>query len=146
MAKYYNEEGGKIHIIRLSNLFGGVEYLEKKNTVVKKFITSYKNHEPLIINGNGKQKRDFIHVHDVCKSIMLILEKNICYNNPIDIGTGVGTSIIDLANMFLNAQIEHVDNNEMVGVESSISDTSLAEKLFGFKAKKKLEDYIKENI
>jgi len=150
MAEIYNKEGGFNYVLRLSNVYGGYKYLEKKQTCIKQFITRYNKGYPLIVHGNGEQKRDFIHVDDVCEAI-----KNCFFHTdfsvdtePMDIGTGKATSIMELVTMFPKKQNQHFEyqNIRNVGADSSIANTGRAERLIGFKAKRKLEDYIKEMI
>jgi len=58
-------------ILRLTNVFGGIEYLERKNTVIKKFLTK----DEITIDGSGDQERNFVHVNMVCYAIHQILNK-----------------------------------------------------------------------
>jgi UDP-glucose 4-epimerase len=141
LAKIY----GSTYIIRLSNVYGGDYYLRKKNTVVKQFITKYKEGEPMEVHGNGKQQRDFIHVYDVCEAIMNILKMTPEDKSPMDIGTGRGLSMLDVINMFPNADYKFEDSRN-AGTDSSIADISQACTRIQFLAKRKLEDYIKEKI
>lgn len=145
LAKYFNGFNGKNYVVRLANVYGGDDYLKKKQTCVKQFITQYSINNPFIIHGVGKQKRDFVHVYDVCEAIYKILNTMPDYFEPIDIGTGRGTSILDLANLFPSHPCEFV-NNRNAGAESSIADTSVLEKLVGFKPQRKLENYIKDMV
>lgn len=119
-------------IYRLCNVYGGDNYLEMKDSVIAKFIKNKKNNKISIINGDGSQKRDFIHVNEVCRAIELGFNKN--YHIPIDIGTGIGTSIIEIANN-LNINYQFNENSDKIGIESNIADTKLAEKILGFKSK-----------
>lgn len=145
IANYYNNEGGKIYPLRFSNIYGGYGYLIKKQTCVKQFVTSYKNNEPLVVHGNGEQKRDFIHVWDVIEFVMRVFSFLPEEKDPIDIGTGIGNSVIKLANIFPGANIEF-KNTRSAGTDSSIADIKEAQRRLYFKAERKLEDYIKEQI
>jgi nucleoside-diphosphate-sugar epimerase len=148
LAELYNNTGGKNYVIRLANVYGGDQYLIKKQTCVKQFITKYREGNQLEVHGNGKQKRDFIHVLDVCNAIMLLLEKKPLDKSPMDIGTGIGTSIMDLAKMFPKKENHHYKfiDNRNTGTDSSIADISVAKERIGFKAERKLEDYIRSMI
>lgn len=134
-------------VLRLTNVYGGEGYLEKKNTVVKKFIESYKNGNPIVIDGDGSQTRDFIHVDDVCKVIELCIRKDVVVQEPLDIGTGLQTSIKELAEMFNYDKIEYDTSSRSVGVETNFADTTRAFELLGFRGKgHKLQKYINERI
>lgn len=145
LAEYYNHCEGRIYVVRLANVYGGDDYLRKKQTCVKQFITQYSINQPFIIHGNGKQKRDFVHVYDVCEVIYSIITQRPDYFGPIDIGTGIGTSILDLKNMFPFHPCEFIDSRN-AGAESSVADITILEQLTGFVPKRQLENYIKEMI
>jgi len=150
MAEDLNKKGAMITVFRMTNVYGGDQYLEKKNTVMKKFVDSYFKGEPLRIDGDGKQERDFLHVDDVCVFIERAL--NTFTPNPIDIGTGVGTSINELADLF---KIEHPGNDGLanviyseesrtVGVDSSIADPNEALQVYNYQAYPRMAEYVSQ--
>jgi UDP-glucose 4-epimerase len=140
MAEDLNKKGAMITVFRMTNVYGGEQYLEKKNTVIKKFVDSYFKGEPLKIDGDGTQERDFIHVDDVCVFIERAL--NYFHHEPIDIGTGVGTSINELADLFKIehpgndglANVEYSEESRTVGVDSSIADIHKALEVYSYQA------------
>jgi UDP-glucose 4-epimerase len=139
-------ENKYIGVLRLANVYGGYGF-SKKSSVVSKFIEAYKEGTSVVINGNGRQKRDFIHVYDVCRAIYRLMTQMMLGKtfNSIDIGTGNGISILELANMFnLNYTINN-DQNQ-VGIVSNIVDPSIARNLIGFKHSIEMKDYIKTYI
>lgn len=133
-------------ILRLANVYGGKDYLEMKSSVVAKFALSKLEKKPLIINGDGSQIRDFIHLHDVVRAIRLTIdainENDLVVNDPIEIGSGKGTSIISLARKF-NHHIDFDTNNDMVGADKSIAEVEFAKKALKFEAKYDLNTYLK---
>jgi len=137
-----------IKVLRLTNVYGGIDYLEKKNTVVKKFITAYKNNEPIMIDGyGGSQTRDFIHVDDVCEYIKKCIEmNNVVIDEPIDIGTGIQTSIWELYKMFNYDNVQYDSSSRSVGVETNVANVEKAGRIFGFIGGNKLQEYINERI
>ena len=145
---YAKQYSGKNYVLRLSNVYGGHKYLEKKNTCVKQFIINYGLGEPLVVHGDGKQVRDFIHVEDVCRAIMLTIENMPFEKSPMDIGTGTETSIMDLQAMFPRKRNQHYEFKKIrnVGAESSIADTGIAKDRIGFEAPLRLEEYINQEI
>jgi len=144
-AERLNEIGSDIKVLRLTNVYGGMYFLKKKNTVVANFINAVKDKKPLIVNGNGEQIRDYIHVNDVCAAIHKCIEYDGKILEPIDIGTGIGTSVYDLAKM-TKSNFVFDEYSKMVGTMKNVGDPSKAEKILGFKAIKKVEDYINEQI
>lgn len=131
-----------IRILRLANIYGGPNYLKMKNSAISKFAKMKTRNEMIKIYGDGSQRRDFIHLYDVCEAIRLCAESPRKHNKPVDIGTGRGISIIKLARMF-NHKFTFEENSDMIGTQDSIADTKMANDLWGFKARRKLEDYLK---
>ena len=144
-ARRVNSVGGDIRIIRLSNVYGGIGFMDRKFTVVRNFLKAYKDGNDLIINGDGSQVRDFIHVKDVCKAIFKYMMLGNGWNYPIDIGSGIGTSVLDLAKMIHDNKkmFTFDENSDIIGPKSSIVATKEACEKLNFVAKRKLEDYIK---
>lgn len=128
-----------INVLRFANVYGGVDYLKTKTSVVSQFLNAALDSKPLIINGDGNQMRDFIHIDDVSRAIYESLDKRLVA--PIDVGTGYGTSISLLANMISTNII--YGQNRSIGVDSSIADTTGIKKHLGFKPKSsKLIEYV----
>lgn len=49
---------------------------------------------PVVINGDGEQRRDFVYVSDVARANVLALE---CGNNAVyNLGTGVGIAVNEI--------------------------------------------------
>lgn len=154
MADQLNAQGAQITVFRMTNVYGGELYLEKKNTVIKKFIEAYGEGKPLQIHGDGEQLRDFLNVEDVCVFIERALN-NPWTESPIDVGTGVGTSIADIAKIFQDYRkrvdgtfypVELEETSRTIGVESSIADVSLATDVWGYDARPKMSEYILQQI
>lgn len=57
--------------------------------------------DPFEVWGNGQQVRDFVHVDDVVAAVLRLAGLGI--DGPVNIGTGKGTSMLDLAAMFCQA-------------------------------------------
>lgn len=133
----YNDEGANIKILRFANVYGGEKYFSHKKSVIAKFD---KDHI-MVVNGDGTQTRDFIHVKDVCKAIELAMLCDDVIDFPMGVGTGINTSILDLAKMFNKAYKFNYESNE-VGADESPAEVESSEKYLGFKSNIKLEDEI----
>ena len=72
------------------------ERLVEKKSVIANFINAKLRSEAIVIDGDGNQTRDFIHVNEVCKAIERCLP---LYGIEVDIGTGKERSINQVANM-----------------------------------------------
>lgn len=136
-----NTIGCNIKVFRLTNVYGGKKYLDMKDTVISKFVKAVKKDEDIIINGNGSQIRDFIHIDDVCDAIYKGLMCKHIIKVPIDIGTGIPISILELAKMF-NHRFTFNKESDRIGISRNVADTFLAYKELLFKSEKRIEDYI----
>jgi len=92
---YAKNYGLNTVILRLANVYGGAFGYKDKLTVVHRFILRALLGEPLKIEGDGSQTRDFIHVHDVCMAILLGL--GLQTSGTFFVGTAVETSVNKLA-------------------------------------------------
>lgn len=64
--------------------------------VVAKFKQNLKNKKPLIIFGDGKQTRDFIHISKVTQANLKIATKENIYGEIFNIATGRSINLFDL--------------------------------------------------
>ena len=69
--------------------------------VIGRFMKLLKEGKPLTIVGDGEQTRDFIHVRDIVNALITAAEsKNVGNGEVINIGTGIETSVNELADLF----------------------------------------------
>ncbi len=100
--------------------------------VVGRFLKLRKNGEPLTIIGDGKQTRDFIHVRDVVAALIAAAESpEVGKGEVINIGTGRGTSVNELADAF-GGPCEYLPPR--MEPRASCADTARAKDLLGFTA------------
>lgn len=134
-AKLY---GMEIIILRPTNIYGPHNW----KGVIWHWIERKKKNEVLLIHGDGKQTRDFIHVYDVCDAIMTGLVKPNPKIITVEIGTGIETSLIGLAKK-IGGKYALTGDWKKVGLRRSVANTKPAEKYLKFKAKISLDDGIK---
>ena len=113
--------------------------------VITQFYQNIQRQKPPVIDGDGGQLRDFVHIDDVVRATISAMEKD-TGSTFINIGTGTATSILQLANMFIKysgLDTKPVSVNEKEGnVRASQADVSLAKRLLDWKPQTKLEDWI----
>jgi GDP-L-fucose synthase len=103
-ATAYKKQYGldAIHLI-LTNLYGpGDSYNPERSHVVaalvRKFVEAEMAGAPSVeVWGTGRPVREFLYVEDCADAIVLAAEKYQDVATPLNIGTGVGTSIRELA-------------------------------------------------
>jgi UDP-glucose 4-epimerase len=84
-------------IARLANVYGPGQRSDLEGGVVAVFIERIRSRSPLIIHGDGEQRRDFIHVADVVRAIAAMTGTD--GSGVWNLGTGVATSINELADV-----------------------------------------------
>ncbi len=89
---YYHEVFGlEYTILRYANVYGPRQNPHGEAGVVAIFISRMLAGEQPIINGDGKQTRDFVYVGDVVRANLLALEKGV--TDIFNVGTGIETDI-----------------------------------------------------
>lgn len=107
VKNYGNWYGLKYAITYFYNVYGPREISQGKYaTLIALFRRKAKNNEPLTVVSPGTQKRNFTHVEDIIKGIILVGEKG--EGDDYGIGSPESFSIIDIANMFEGVQIEMI--------------------------------------
>jgi UDP-glucose 4-epimerase len=139
--------GSRIIGLRYFNVFGKRQSKEYAG-VIKLFLDQIKNKQQPMINGDGTQFRDFVHVSDVVSANILSMNseiKHAFYN----VGTNSSITILDLAKTIINASgldLEPGFRPALNGdVDKTLSDITLIEKEIGWKPTIRLEDWL-ENI
>lgn len=121
--------------LRFFNVYGeGQKTTAYYTSVINHFVNRLKNGEPPVIDGEGKQSMDFIHVKDIARAVVLSLtsEKS---NMPINVGTGIDTSVAELARILIDAvgvDVEPQFNPRDVLVTRRAADTTRAKDVLGF--------------
>ena len=92
---YYKEVHGIEHVIlRYANIYGPRQNPHGEAGVVAIFAKKMLQGESPVINGDGKQTRDYTFVADVVKASLLAL--NYSGSNIFNIGTGIETDVNEL--------------------------------------------------
>ena len=100
---YYRVVRGLEYVaLRYSNVFGPRQDPHGEAGVVAIFCNRLLNGEPLTIFGDGEQTRDYVYVKDVVAANMLASNVDMGDGSGLDarafnVGTGVGTSVLGLA-------------------------------------------------
>jgi nucleoside-diphosphate-sugar epimerase len=104
------------------------------------------NSEKFMIWGSGNQSRDFIHIEDCIRGVLLLLDL-VNDGDAINLSTGIATTFIDFAktatgNLGYNPDILG-DDSKPTGVNSRVGDTS-KQKGYGFEASITFQEGIDE--
>ena len=133
-------------ILNLSNVYGPRQDPHGEAGVVSIFANKYlKNEEPTIY-GDGEQTRDYIYVKDVVSA--LIKASKIEENHFLNIGTGIETSVNDLANSMkiqFKSEINPIYKPAREGeLNRSVLNNTKAKKELNWKPEYSLDDGMKQ--
>lgn len=148
ILELYLKKRGNYTTLRLSNVYGERQRPENPYCgVMGKFLDCALNGESMEIYGDGKSTRDYTYVGDTVDAFVMAVEQD-AKNTEINVGTGIETSVIDLAQMIsgiLNVptSIKYVNKRSIDRISRRQLDISRAEKLLGWKPMRGLVHGIK---
>ena len=85
-------------IFRFFNTYGPKQ---SSDFVMSKFARNALNNEDITIYGDGSQTRTFCYIDDNLDATVKILNENLEVNDVINLGSGIETSILDLAKLII---------------------------------------------
>ncbi len=155
-AQAYRQQYGlnTIYLI-LANLYGPGERLDPENShvttaIIRKCLdAAQRRADRIVLWGDGSPTRDFLYVADAAEGIVLATER---YNGaePVNLGTGVETSIRTLAELVARLTNLSVpitwDTTKPNGQPRRIVDATRAKKTFGFQPRTSLEEGLRREI
>lgn len=114
------------------------------SSVIGIFLDRYSRNEPLLITGDGEQKRDFVHVKDLASANYKAAIHPEKLNTAFNIGHSHTCSIIDLANM-ISDSYDFIAKREGEA-EITYADITKVRNVLGWQPEYDLETFIKNNI
>ena len=148
LAEKYSEMGVKVIGLRYFNVFGKRQSKEYAG-VIKLFLDRIQQRKPPKINGDGLQTRDFVYIDDVVKANILAMDSDINYKF-LNVGSGLPISILDLANLVIDASglsLKPIYCPALSGdIKTTQADLASIKKLLGWQPKTKLRDWLIEVI
>lgn len=148
LSEFYAKKGVSIIGLRYFNVYGKRQNMAYSD-VITKFLETLKHKKPLTIHGDGLQTRDFVFVEDVVEANLLAMKSNVNHA-LINIGSGIATSINELADMVMQLsafEIDPIHDGELEGeIRSSQAEISLAKQLLAWTPKTKLENWLEQAI
>jgi UDP-glucose 4-epimerase len=134
--------------LRYANVYGPRQDPHGEAGVVAIFSGRMLRNEPVTINGDGRQTRDYVFVGDVARANLLALERDV--RGPFNIGTGIETDVNQLAEILLAAagsrsKVEH--GPAKAGEQRrSVVDARRATTELGWRPEVSLQDGLKQTV
>lgn len=104
------------------------------------FMRQFQQNTPLTIEGDGSHSRDFIHAQDIAEGLILSQQNEDLKNTVINLGTGKGYSVKNVADMISPKQTHLPERkNDLV---ATLADTCRMKEMLGFTPVKDFKDEI----
>lgn len=146
---YYRMAFGMPYIaLRYANVYGPRQSSQGEAGVVAIFIAHLLSGKSPVINGDGKQTRDYVYVGDVVAANVAALDTH--YAGPVNIGTGTETDVVTLCELLrqgIGSAVEAVHGSAKLGEQRrSCLETSLARKVLRWTAQVGLQEGLQRTI
>jgi UDP-glucose 4-epimerase len=103
LAFYERSHGLNWIALRFFNVYGpGQKPTAYYTSVINHFVERLKTGQAPVIDGSGEQSMDFVHVIDIARAVVAALSTSHS-NVPINVGTGIDTSVATLAKILIDA-------------------------------------------
>jgi UDP-glucose 4-epimerase len=146
LAEKYSKSGTKIIGLRYFNVYGPGQTADYAG-VITKFYENIVKDKPPVVFGDGSQVRDFISVDDVSKANLLAMQSSFDFGF-VNIGTGVATTISDLAKIMIKLSGKPLgvvyDKLPEGDVKASQANIELAKKVISWQPDTSLEDGLRK--
>lgn len=123
MSEHYRAAGGRVTVVRPFSGYGSDQSGSFPFGAFRDRALA--RADPFIVWGGGQQVRDFIHVDDVVGAIVAAVASGV--DGPVNLATGVGTSMAELAALFCRAAgyqpAIKLAVNEPTGVNYRVGDS-----------------------
>ena len=135
---------------RYQNVYGPGQSLSNPYTgILSIFSTRIKNHNGINIFEDGKETRDFVYIEDVVDATILGLEVPEANGHVFNIGTGVATDVLTVANTLcekygIKVPITVSGNYRLGDIRHNYADITLARQILGFEPKWNFSDGIEQ--
>ena len=126
-------------IFRFQNVYGVGQSLKNPYTGILSIFSSLMlENKPINIFEDGLESRDFINVVDIAKGVIASLDNRRSNGEIINLGSGVGTSVIkiteSLKKAYKSQSVINITGDFRLGdIAYNVADISKAEEILGFK-------------
>ncbi len=137
--------------LRFFNVYGPRQHPRSPYSgVISVFAREALEGRHLVINGDGLQTRDFVHVGDVCEAVLSALVETGAHGQAINVGTGRATTIAQLADAVVEAagsasRVTHGPSRPG-DIRHSVAKVDKAESLLHFRARTALPEGLASTV
>lgn len=142
----------KIALVRPSAVYGRWDNFDPiASHVIPALIRrAVEKQDPYVVWGTGEEVRDFLHITDLVRGCLMMLEQHATCD-PVNLGYGSTVTVKQIVQIILRAagheEAELVfDTTKPSTIPFRMVDTSKAKRLFGFEPRVKLEDGLADTM
>ena len=127
--------------LRFQNVYGPSQSLSNPYTgILSIFSTRILNGNNIDIYEDGKESRDFIYIDDAVDATILALEKREANHQIFNVGSGVATSVLEVANILKklynsNISIKIISKYRLGDIRHNYADLTKVKSVLNFKPK-----------
>jgi UDP-glucose 4-epimerase len=148
LSYYQRVSGLQMVSLRYANVYGPRQDPDGEAGVVAIFIQKLLNNEQAIINGNGRQTRDFVYVEDVVEANLAVMGQET--QGTYNVGTGKETSINDLLRTLIthtNSTYKEIHGPAKKGEQArSVIDSSKLRQELSWEPRTELGEGLKRTV
>lgn len=146
---YYHMAFGLPYVaLRYANVYGPRQSSQGEAGVVAIFIAHLLAGKPPVINGDGKQTRDYVFVGDVVAANIAALD--VGHVGAVNVGTGKETDVVTICNLLrdgVGSAVEAIHGPAKLGEQRrSCLEISLAQKVLGWRPEMGLKEGLERTI
>lgn len=150
-VRLYNGRGRDVPLstlsLRIANPYGPHQNIKKAQGALTTFCVRASAGEKIVIWGDGSVVRDFVHIGDVARALMLAADADVS-GTEINIGAGRGVSLNEILDLIEDILGQPVEREYTAGrtfdVERNYLDTTKARDHLGWMPKFALRDGVAE--
>ena len=146
---YYQRVSGIQFVgVLYANVYGPRQDPEGEAGVVAIFIQKMLNGEQPVINGNGRQTRDFVFVDDVVEANLMVMGQEV--QGVYNVGTGVETTVNELFGTLkelMNSECQDMHGPAKKGEQNrSVIDSTKLRQELGWEPKTSLKEGLRRTV
>ena len=155
LLAHYKETALPVYIVRLFNTVGPRQ-TGKYGMVLPRFVTAALAGEPLIVHGDGRQKRCFCSILDVVEGLLRVPQTPEAAGSVMNLGSDEEIAILGLAERVIaltgsSSKIEFKSYEEVFGsdfedMRRRVPSLDRARRLIGWQPKYTIDDIIRQVI
>ena len=151
---YHDVYGLRTTCLRLTNTYGpGMRIRDARQTFLGIWVRNLLQGNPIQVFGDGLQRRDFNHVDDVVRALILSAKSPACYGRAFNIGSDEVVSLSALASLICNfvpdsrwELVPFPADRKAIDIGDYFTDFSLANQLLGWRPRISLADGLSRTL